>query len=287
MTFLINPFRFAGADAPGILDAYTTNLWACGGMKRMLSSYSGPLLRERRSSDSTEQDIGFVAATGLFDTAAEATFVGANSAFVPKYYDQSGGGNYLQQTTTTKQPRIVNAGTRDTQPRFDGSDDCMTCVNASGMPTAITVFMSGGLRVYSGVQVIAELGIDGTSNGMVYYDDATGAHTHVAYSWNGASAGAGNYTAGFFAGTAIAVRIDRTQVTLNAQANLRSSATALGNPNSTSGTVRNGNFSALTWNFGARNNGASFPAQLNLYQWAIYQGAVSDADCAAILAAML
>jgi len=41
------------------------------------------------------------------------TFIGANSAFVRTWYDQSGSGRYAIQTTNGSQPRIMNAGVVD------------------------------------------------------------------------------------------------------------------------------------------------------------------------------
>jgi len=100
-----------GASFVGALDAYSSNLagaWSV--VRRLLSSYSGSLIRIRRSSDSAEQDIG-VTSAGLLDTAAITAFVGANSAFVRKVYDQSGLGRDYTQATAAQQPRMVNSGT--------------------------------------------------------------------------------------------------------------------------------------------------------------------------------
>jgi hypothetical protein len=96
----------------GSLDAYTTNLdsaWSVS--RRLLASYTGPLVRVRRSSDNTEQDIGFVPATGQLDTTALLAFTGGGNGFVRRIYAQTGGStkDFLQATASV-QPRIVNAG---------------------------------------------------------------------------------------------------------------------------------------------------------------------------------
>lgn len=86
-------------------------------LRRLRSGYSGPLIRVRRSSDNTEQDISAVS-TGCgvaLDTSALTTFVGASSAFVKTWYDQSGNARHATQTTAGSQPRIVNAGTVETK----------------------------------------------------------------------------------------------------------------------------------------------------------------------------
>jgi hypothetical protein len=104
--------RFSGPSASfaGPLDAFTADLagsWSVA--RRLLSSYTGALLRVRRSSDNTEQDIGFTA-DGSLDTAALLSFCGANSGFVRTVYDQSGNARNFGQSTAANQPRIVNAG---------------------------------------------------------------------------------------------------------------------------------------------------------------------------------
>lgn len=79
--------------------------------ERLLASYTGPLFRVRRASDNAEQDIGYVAATNLRDTAALASFCSGTNGFVVTIYDQSGNGRHLTQATTTKQPKIYDSAT--------------------------------------------------------------------------------------------------------------------------------------------------------------------------------
>ncbi len=140
--FLLNPFRFGGGAV--LLDGYTTGLWGCYGLDKWLTAYGGSAIRVRRSSDNTEQDIGF--ASGLLDTAALATFVGANDGFVVTWYDQSGGGNNLTQATAADQALIVDAGTYTEELLTDGTSDGYVTVNSSGTPTAFTVFQAGRIR---------------------------------------------------------------------------------------------------------------------------------------------
>jgi hypothetical protein len=96
-------------------------------MRKINGAYSGPAINVRNSSTGTTQDIGFLS-SGALDTAALKTFVGSNSGFVTTWYDQSGNGRNLTQSTTTAQPRIVNAGVVDRlngipSMVFDGADD--------------------------------------------------------------------------------------------------------------------------------------------------------------------
>lgn len=69
------------------------------------SSYAGPCFRIRRSSDSTQRDIGF---NGKFaDASVFLSFVGSSNGFVTIWYDQSGNGNDAIQATTTKQWQVI------------------------------------------------------------------------------------------------------------------------------------------------------------------------------------
>lgn len=74
------------------------------------------VVRIRRSSDSSESD--FTAADVTDGTLA--TWVGAgNDGFVRTWYDQSGGGNHFEQSTSSAQPKLVSSGavlTRNSRP---------------------------------------------------------------------------------------------------------------------------------------------------------------------------
>lgn len=112
---------------------------AAHSLRKLYPAYAGSSIRVRRSSDSTEQDIGFDA-SGLLDTASLLTFCGADSGFVTLWYDQSGAGKHQRMATTTEQPRIVNAGVVEK--------------TAAGMPRISTAHavssMAGDLTISSG-----------------------------------------------------------------------------------------------------------------------------------------
>lgn len=99
-------------------------------LRRLRSAYTGPAIRVRRSSDNTEQNVGFTS-DGDLDTAALTSFAGSGSAFVTTWYDQSGNARDLTQTVVAEQPRIVNAGVVDTLNSkpcvvFDGTDNSLS-----------------------------------------------------------------------------------------------------------------------------------------------------------------
>jgi hypothetical protein len=93
--------------------------------RRLRSAYAGPLLQVRRSTDNATQDIGTTVAGGL-DVTALTSFCGSASCFVTTWYDQSGNARHASQATASLQPRLVNAGTLETEnslpsPYFNGT----------------------------------------------------------------------------------------------------------------------------------------------------------------------
>lgn len=111
---------------PYLLDLFP-NASAAYSLRRLNSAYTSNLIRVRRSSDNTEQDIGFTA-TGNLDTTALTTFCGSGNGFVTTWYDQSGNGRNATQTTAANQPQIVSSGnilTENNKPsvQFDGTND--------------------------------------------------------------------------------------------------------------------------------------------------------------------
>jgi len=91
-----------------LLDVYTNAIVAYS-LRKLSSNYAGSAIRVRRSSDNTEQDIGF-AGTGDLDIATLLSFCGAGNGFVTTWYDQSGNGYNATQTSALNQPQIVSSG---------------------------------------------------------------------------------------------------------------------------------------------------------------------------------
>lgn len=105
---IINPYVFAGAAPYSfLLDTYS-GAAAAYSLRKLSSTYTGNCIRVRRSSDNTEQNVGFV--NNVLDTASLLSFVGAGSGFVTTFYDQSGNSKDVTQSTGVNQPRIVIAG---------------------------------------------------------------------------------------------------------------------------------------------------------------------------------
>jgi len=90
-----------------LLDLYP-NAAAAYSLRKLRTAYAGSAIRVRRSSDNTEQDIGFVG--NELDTTSLLSFVGAGDGFISTWYDQSGLGNNAAQSTAANQPKIVSSG---------------------------------------------------------------------------------------------------------------------------------------------------------------------------------
>lgn len=90
----------------GILDTIGVNHVAAYSLRRLRGGYTGNCVNVRRSSDDALLDIGFDS-NGDFDQTAFSAFVGGGSGYVKKWYDQSGNGYDVVQTTNASQPTLT------------------------------------------------------------------------------------------------------------------------------------------------------------------------------------
>lgn len=107
--------------SPLLLDAYP-NAYVAYSLRKLRSLYTGNAIRVRRSSDNAETNIGFIG--NALDTTTLLTFCGVSNGYITTWYDQSGNGNNLIQTTNSNQPIVVNTGsliTRNGIPYFQAS----------------------------------------------------------------------------------------------------------------------------------------------------------------------
>ena len=95
-------------SAPSLLLDLYPSAAAAYSVRKLRTAYSGSAIRVRRSSDNTEQDIGF--SSGNLDTSALTTFCSGTNGFVTTWYDQSGNANDATQATAANQPQIVSSG---------------------------------------------------------------------------------------------------------------------------------------------------------------------------------
>lgn len=155
-----------------ILDSYSGAKVAIS-LRLLKCNYSGSCIRVRRSSDNTEQDIGFNGANEI-DTAVLKTFIGANTGYVVKWYDQSGNANDASQSTTTQQGAIVISGAvQRTNGKvsvyFDGDD----AYNTATVSLNTYLYISAIFKASNNF-IIAEHGTNAYANGdgFFYFTDA-------------------------------------------------------------------------------------------------------------------
>jgi hypothetical protein len=155
-----------------LFDKYANGVFGYG-YKKMRTAYSG-YADNKRSSAGGNLDIGF--SGNDYDSAAQATFLGANSGYVTALYDHVGS-RTLTQGTAANQPRGYNAGTPDTSGgkqamKFDGTNDLLTSASGTSIldknSTVFVVFESqSGLAVQG---VFTEQGVT-TGNRVGIYSD--------------------------------------------------------------------------------------------------------------------
>jgi hypothetical protein len=121
-------------EYPGAAAAYS--------LRQISAYYDGAAVRVRRASDNFEQDIGFDA-NGDLDTSALATFCAGTDGFVVRWYDQSGNGDDLVQSSTAQQPQIVASGSvilENGKPKVQG---------ALGKALDFPALLTGSYKIYS------------------------------------------------------------------------------------------------------------------------------------------
>ena len=100
-------FDKAGFGDPPLLDLYP-GAAAAYSVRKLRTAYTGSAIRVRRSSDNTEQNIGFSGVN--LDTTSLTSFCSGTNGFVTTWYDQSGNGRNATQSTAGSQPQIVSSG---------------------------------------------------------------------------------------------------------------------------------------------------------------------------------
>lgn len=178
-----------------LLDTYTGAKVAVS-LRKLRNAYTGSAVRVRRSSDNAEQDIGFNGANEI-DTAVLKTFIGADTGYVVKWYDQSGNANDASQSTTTQQGAIVISGAvQRTNGKvsvyFDGDD----AYNTATVSLNTYLYISAIFKASNNF-IIAEHSTNAYTNGdgFFYFTDANSPwlfsrssafyYCNGSYSWAG------------------------------------------------------------------------------------------------------
>lgn len=161
--------RPASAAASYLDDLSTLPIYAIS-LKKLVSTATNAI-RVRRSSDNAERDIGF--SGNALDTTDLLAWSGSDSVYVVTAYDQSGNGYNWTQATSSKQPRIVNAGSYDGLMRWDGTDDSMAAAAVPLSQPQMAIFLDGVLTAASGTAIYLEASANWNSNAyalVIAYD---------------------------------------------------------------------------------------------------------------------
>jgi hypothetical protein len=172
--------------APSLLLDLYPSAAAAYSVRLLRTAYTGSAIRVRRSSDNTEQDIGF--SSGNLDTSSLTTFCSGTNGFVTTWYDQSGNANNATQSTAANQPQIVSSGAIinvNSKPclQFDGSNDIMKFIG-SGTSSSNTLFvLSKSNNNSASYQTITSIGSITPATAFAYlYYGAGGNDARVVYS---------------------------------------------------------------------------------------------------------
>lgn len=161
MSMILNPYRYAGAGGPTPLLDEVANGDAAFSVRLLRTGYAGACIRVRESSGNTETDIGF--SDGWIDETALLSHCGANDGLVTKWYDQSGNGYDVSQTTNSEQPVIVSGGSVNKvngKPALNYNAGASQWLKATGVTGAFrTVSAVVKSDISSGPQEIFRLGI--------------------------------------------------------------------------------------------------------------------------------
>lgn len=110
---------------PGAAAAYS--------LRNLSASYTGPLIRVRRDSDSVELDI-YGKYDGTIDTQSLTSFCAGTNGFVRTWYDQSTNGRNATQVSASQQPQIVSEGAlyyTNSKPALNSNINSKTLLTAT------------------------------------------------------------------------------------------------------------------------------------------------------------
>jgi len=164
-----------------------TSAW---GLYQLRTAYTANLLKVRRSSDNTTQDVGFVSSTGALDTAALLSFCGSGDGFIDTLYDQTGNARNWTQATQANQPQIVSSGAVITglgglpSVQFDGTNDGLA---GSGLQVLLTVSEGTVFVVWRAITTTNQNAAT-YNNDPLFHENSTGDVWYTIF-----SAGGGTY----------------------------------------------------------------------------------------------
>jgi hypothetical protein len=144
-----------------LLDTYS-GAAAAYSLRLLDSTYTGSAIRVRRSSDNTEQDIGFNVFSEL-DTVSLAAFCGSSNGFVKTWYSQVGTGVDATQTTAANQPKIYDGTTgvvtENGKPAVQWTSSSMNLIGtpSAAIPQPYTLLAVASNDDYTALAGIADI----------------------------------------------------------------------------------------------------------------------------------
>lgn len=190
---LISPIIQGLSSYIGVLDTYT-NAAAAYSLRLLRVPYTGSAIRVRRSSDNTESDIGFNS-LGALDTVSLLSFCGVGNGFVVTWYDQSGNGLNVTQSTAINQPQIVDKGmvvVSRSKPSmlFDATNDILLRTSPDTEALAMNIHSSVYVHqvgaIWSNVYSVIQRRQSNAGSPVNYAPlGRAGALDRLFYAWNG------------------------------------------------------------------------------------------------------
>jgi len=174
---IYNGFEIPATGGGGgslLLDIYPDAAVAYS-LRQLSSTYTGNIIKVRRSSDNTEQEFGFV--DGALDTGSLSTFVGAGSGYVTTWYDQSGNNHHLTMPSPSesKQPRIINAGnlvTLNGKPAVSDATSGAIGLTTRFLQPSASIFPADPIHIFSvfkNLSTVSEVSYLLSGAGVNYY----------------------------------------------------------------------------------------------------------------------
>lgn len=158
-------------DPANYLDELAIQPTAVCWLKKLVSTAT-VCIRVRNGTTNVETDIGFIG--DALDTTALATAAGSDSLFVTTVYDQTGNGKHMAQTTASKQPMIVSAGSYLGHWLFDGTTDSMSIPSVTFGAPGVSLY-TRIMQARSGSRIMFEssANYNSTSFTFIFYTDAS------------------------------------------------------------------------------------------------------------------
>lgn len=137
--FTNQPKAAAPAGPTLLIDDVGVDAVLAFGLRKLRNGYTGDAIEVRRASDNATQDIGFSGED--LDTSALATFCAGTNGYIRTWYDQSGNGNDIVQTTSGLQALIYDS-TAGTVTNSNGNVACRTTELGDTSATGDYVYQS-------------------------------------------------------------------------------------------------------------------------------------------------